>query len=83
MRKIWHDGAWDDYLWWQENDRKVARRINRLIREIERGTPIGKAERLKHGSSGLCSSRIDGEHRLVYKTEDGALVILSCRGHYE
>ena len=83
MLKVWHDSAWSDYLWWQENDRKKVKRINRLILEAERGEPIGKAERLKYSQSGLCSARVDDANRLVYKVEgDERIVILSCRGHY-
>lgn len=87
MLKVWHDEAWAEYLWWQDNDRKGLRRVNRLIKEIERagedGKPIGKAERLRYSANGLCSVRIDQANRLVSKVEDGRLVILACRGHYE
>ena len=83
MLKIWHDQAWDDYLWWQKVDKQKLRRINRLIKEVERGNPIGKAERLRHSESGVCSCRIDGSDRLVYKVDDEGLIILSCKGHYD
>lgn len=89
MRKVWSDPAWDDYVWWQSQDRKTLRRINKLIKDIERSaddpgaSPTGKAERLKHSRFGLCSVRIDAANRLVYKIEDGALSIVSCRGHYQ
>lgn len=91
MRKLWSDKAWDDYLYWQSQDKKTLRRINRLIKSIESGfapdadqqKPIGKPERLKYSMAGLMSVRIDSENRLVYKEEDGDLLIVSCRGHYK
>jgi toxin YoeB len=92
MRKLWSDKAWDDYLYWQSQDKKTLRRVNRLLTSIERsGTdnniqdmPIGKAERLKYSKAGLLSVRIDDINRLVYKIEDcDTLFIVSCRGHYQ
>ena len=68
---------------------KTLKRINKLIKDIERSAnepgsaPIGKAERLKHSRFGLSSVRIDASNRLVYKVEDGTLLILSCKGHYQ
>ena len=86
MLKIWHEKAWEDYLWWQATGRKILARINRLVQEIERagtnGKPYGKAERLKHSPNGLCSVRIDQANRLAYKIEEDRLVILACKGHY-
>lgn len=76
--------AWDDYLWFQQNDRKLLRRINQLIKEASR-TPFegtGKPEPLKANLSGYWSRRINSEHRLVYRVTDAELVILSCRFHY-
>lgn len=89
MRKIWSDSAWDDYVWWQSQDRKTLKRINRLIKDIERSagetgaSPMDKAEHLKHSRFGLSSVRIDATNRLVYKVVDGALFIVSCKGHYQ
>lgn len=88
MLKTWSEKAWDDYLWWQENDKAGLKRINRLIKEIERagavGKPPAKAERLRFSSHGLCSVRIDRANRLVYKVEDEKhLSIVSVRGHYQ
>lgn len=89
MRKIWSDGAWDDYLWWQSQDKRTLKRINKLIKDIERScsepgsVPTGKAERLKYSRFGLSGVRIDATNRLVYKIEDGALLIVSCKGHYQ
>ena len=74
-----------DYLYWQGEDRKTLKRINLLIKDIERDPfdGIGKAEPLKHNLSGYWSRRIDDTNRLVYKVEDGQLYIISCRYHYE
>ncbi len=80
----WTEEAWEDYLYWQENSKKVVKRINQLIKETCR-TPyegIGKPEPLKYHLSGAWSRRIDQEHRLVYFIEDGAIIILQCRYHY-
>ena len=83
MEKIWSDAVWEDYLYWQTQDRKTLRRINSLIKDIERDPfhGIGKAEPLKYRPG--WSRRIDEENRLVYDIVDGKLHIASCRGHYE
>ncbi len=85
MIKLWTDEAWADYLYWQGEDRKTLKRINLLIKDIERDPfdGIGKAEPLKNNLSGYWSRRIDDTNRLVYKVEDGQLYIISCRYHYE
>lgn len=85
MRKIWSDDAWADYLYWQTQDRKTLKRINMLLRDIERQhfDGLGKPEPLKGELSGLWSRRIDDVNRVVYRVRDGVLEILSCRGHYE
>lgn len=84
MRLIFSDQAWDDYLHWQESDKKLLQRINGLIKEISRdpfeGT--GKPEPLKHALAGYWSRRINGEHRLVYKVANGDLLIAQLRYHY-
>lgn len=76
--------AWEDYLYWQGSDRAVLRRINALIKDIERHpfSGIGKPEPLKHQLSGFWSRRIDDRHRLVYAIEDNILLIAQCRDHY-
>ena len=76
--------GWDDYLYWQANDRMVLKRINQLIKEIEREpfAGIGKPEPLKHQLSGFWSRRIDAQHRLVYSVADDTLLIAQCRDHY-
>lgn len=85
MHKIWYDRAWDDYLYWQSQDKKTLKRINQLIRDAERDpfNGIGKPEPLKGDLSGFWSRRIDEENRLVYRPNNGILEILSCKGHYE
>lgn len=85
MNKLWSDKAWDDYLNWQSQDKKTLRKINDLIKDIERNgvsSGIGKPERLKY--RGVWSRRIDLENRLLYDVdEQGNLWIVACRGHYE
>jgi toxin YoeB len=78
------DQAWDDYLYWQANDRATIKRINTLLKEIQRSPfeGIGKPEPLKHNLSGFWSRRIDEEHRLVYSVLDDTLLIAQCRYHY-
>lgn len=76
--------AWADYLYWQTEDKKTLKRINKLLQELQRDGAvrgIGKAELLRH--AGGMSKRIDDKNRLVYAMEGESLVILSCRGHYE
>ncbi len=84
MLKQWTDEAWEDYLWWQSQDKKTLRRINVLIKEAERDPfgGIGKPERLTGNLAGAVSRRIDQKNRLVYEVVDGMLVIYSCRDHY-
>ena len=83
--KIWSDQAWEDYLYWQTQDRKIIRRINQLIKDIERNgctEGIGKPEALSGNLSGSYSRRINDKDRLVYHMEDGRIYIASCRNHY-
>jgi toxin YoeB len=85
MRLVFSERAWNDYLWFQERDQKLAKRINALLKEIMR-TPfkgIGKPERLGANLSGNWSRRINHEHRLVYAVKDDQLIVASCRYHYE
>ncbi len=85
MRKIWDETAWADYLYWQTQDKKTLKRINTLIKDIERNgnTGIGKPEPLKGNLSGFWSRRIDDFHRIVYRVSSDILEIASCRNHYE
>ena len=84
MRLVFSQNAWNDYVYWQRTDRKVLRRINELIRDIQRNgnEGIGKPEPLRHHLSGYWSRRIDGEHRLVYRIEGDDLLIAQARYHY-
>jgi toxin YoeB len=84
MNIIFSSQAWEDYLYWNEIDKKIFKKINALIKECQR-TPfsgLGKPEPLKHELAGTWSRRIDREHRLVYRVKDGALEIAQCRHHY-
>ena len=85
MIKRWSDDAWEDYLYWQRQDRKTLKRINMLIRDIDRNgnDGIGKPEALKHNLHGFWSRRIDEEHRLVYRIVENTIEIAQCRTHYE
>ena len=85
MIKVWSDHAWEDYLYWQTQDKKILKRINQLIKDIDRNgyEGIGKPEPLKYELQGFWSRRIDDEHRLVFRIEDDKIEILSCRLHYQ
>lgn len=85
MRVVFTPEAWEDYQYWQTTDRKLLKRINRLIAEIMRDpfTGIGKPEPLRHGFAGAWSRRIDDKHRLVYLIRDDDLTIVQARFHYE
>ncbi len=84
MRLIFSDKAWDDYLYWQKNDKQVLKKINQLIKDIKREPfdGIGKPEPLKHELSGFWSRRITDEHRLIYQVDESGFSIASCRYHY-
>jgi toxin YoeB len=85
MNKVWSDRAWEDYLYWQLQDKKTVKKINELVKDIERyglNNGIGKPEPLKHRKA--WSRRIDHENRLVYNlSSNGDLWIIACKGHYE
>jgi toxin YoeB len=84
MNLLFTDDAWDEYLYWQQTDKQMLKKINQLIKETQRTpfTGIGKPEPLKHQLQGCWSRRIDSEHRLVYEVTDDVLKIISCRFHY-
>lgn len=84
MTKTWFDEAWNDYLYWQTQDKKTLKRINQLVQDIERNgyDGIGKPEPLKGDLSGWWSRRIDEANRLVYRIKDGKIEIAQCRTHY-
>ncbi|MGX3066956.1 Txe/YoeB family addiction module toxin [Ursidibacter arcticus] len=84
MILAWTDNAWEDYLYWQSTDKKMLKRINQLIKDIQRQPflGIGDPEPLKYHLSGYWSRRIDREHRLVYQIHNETLYIVQCRYHY-
>ena len=85
MGVAWDDSAWEDYLWWRANDRKVLKRINLLLRDIHRSghDGIGRPEPLRFQLSGYWSRRITSEHRLVYRVDEaGNIHVIACRHHY-
>ncbi len=85
MKKIWFDEAWEDYTYWQTQDKKTLKRINMLLKDIERENfvGIGKPEPLKGDMNGFWSRRIDDVNRLVYRIRGDVMEIVSCKGHYE
>ena len=84
MLLVWDEHAWEDYLWWQSQDRRVLERINLLLKDIQRNgnAGIGKPEALRHDVAGYWSRRITHEHRLVYKIAAHEIRIAACRYHY-
>jgi toxin YoeB len=84
VKLIFAEEAWDDYLYWQKQDRRMVERINKLVAEIQRQPfeGIGKPEPLKHALSGFWSRRINDEHRIVYRVEGDTLQIAQLRFHY-
>jgi toxin YoeB len=84
MKLVFSEVAWEDYLYWQMQDRNTLARINQLIREVQREplSGIGKPESLKHALSGYWSRRITAGHRIVYKIQDDALLVAQVRYHY-
>lgn len=85
MKITFSSDAWDSYLYWQATDKAILKRINQLIKEIQRQPfeGIGKPEPLQHGLSGYWSRRINDEHRIVYKIAGDSLLIAQLRYHYE
>lgn len=84
MNLIWSTNAWDDYLFWQEQDKKILKRINEFIKAIQRDPfkGIGEPEPLRYNWKGYWSRRITREHRLIYKVQKDELWIAQCRFHY-
>ena len=84
MKLCFTDSSWSEYLYWQQTDKKVLKKINQLIKEIKR-TPfegLGKPEALKYALSGCWSRKITDEHRLVYEVTRYSIVVVSCKYHY-
>ena len=84
MKLVFSDEAWEDYVYWQKQDRKMVERINKLIQEVKRDpfSGVGKPEPLKHALAGFWSRRITDEHRMVYRVEGESLQIAQLRYHY-
>ena len=84
MNKIFSDIAWGHYVYWQTEDKKILRKINELLQDIERhgNAGLGKPEPLKHELSGFWSRRITNVHRLIYSIDENNIYIVSCRNHY-
>lgn len=85
MRIVFSEIAWDDYISWQTEDKKMLKKINELIKAIKSDpfNGIGKPEPLKYDLANFWSRRIDREHRLVYQIQDKNLLIYSCKYHYD
>ena len=85
MKLFFYERAWDDYLYWQQTNRKTLDKINQLLKQVTR-TPFdgeGKPEPMKHNLVNCWSRRINHEHRLVYRVEDGVVYVMQCRFHYD
>jgi len=85
MKYVFVDESWEDYVYWQETDKKIARRINELLKEISRNpfSGTGKPEPLKYKYKGFWSRRINEEHRLIYQVRENEVLIVKCRFHYD
>lgn len=84
MNKVWSDEAWEDYIFWQTQDKKTLKRINKLLQDIDRNgyRGVGKPEPLKHNLQGYWSVRIDESNRIVFRIENEQLEIWQCGSHY-
>ena len=84
MKKLWDDNAWNEYLYWQTQDKKTLKKINRLLIEIDRNgyNCTGKPEPLKGNLAGYWSVHIDDKNRIVFRIENGNLEIMQCGSHY-
>lgn len=82
---VWTNAAWEDYVYWQSQDKKTLKRINQLLKEVMRDPEvgIGKPEPLRENLAGFWSRRIDDSHRLVYAIEKNQIIVIACRYHYE
>lgn len=85
MIKIWHDIAWENYLYWQTQDKKTLKKINNILKDIDREPfeGIGKPEPLKGDKQGYWSRRIDIVNRIIYKIDQDQIIIVQCGGHYD
>ena len=84
MKILWHENAWDDYCAWQTEDKKTLKKLNALIKDIQRSPfdGIGKPEPLKENLSGWWSRQLDDTNRIVYKQDGDNIIIAACKGHY-
>jgi len=84
MKKMWHDEAWNEYIYWQSQDKKTLKKINKLLADIERNgyNCIGKPEPLRGNLSGYWSVRIDDANRIVFRISDNIVEIVQCGSHY-
>jgi toxin YoeB len=84
MNLLFYEKAWEDYWYWQENDKKITRKINEFLKAIARGphSGIGKPEPLRHAYSGYWSRRITDAHRMVYRVDEGIIKVVQLRLHY-
>ena len=83
---VWHDSAWEEYIYWQSQDKKTLKRINALLKDIQRSPfdGMGKPEPLKENLTGFWNRRIDDANRLVYRIlDDGTYQVAQCKGHYD
>lgn len=85
MRLLWEEHAWKEYCSWQQQDKKTLKRINSLIKDIQRNPfeGLGKPEPLRGNLSGWWSRRIDDTNRIIYSEKGGDIIIASCKGHYD
>lgn len=85
MKYVFVDESWNDYLYWQQTDKKKRKKINELLKDISRNPfdGIGKPESLKYKYAGFWSRRIDDEHRLIYQVNADEILIAKCRFHYD
>ncbi|MBR1579178.1 MAG: Txe/YoeB family addiction module toxin [Selenomonadaceae bacterium] len=85
MKKIWHDSAWADYLYWQQQDKRTLKKINALLKDIDRNgyECTGHPEPLTGDLAGFWSLHIDEKNRLVFRIENGMLEVAQCKTHYE
>ena len=85
MNLIWNNEAWEEYLQWQKQDKKIVKKINEIIKDIKKNgnEGIGKLEPLKHELSGYWSRRITDKHRFIYKLTETGIVVIACANHYK
>ena len=85
MNLIWNNEAWEEYLQWQKQDKKIVKKINEIIKDTNRNgnEGIGKPEPLKHELSGYWSRRITDKHRFIYKLTETSIVVIACANHYK